>query len=97
VYYAADVRLLSASDEGGESGVLPVRVPSTQQPPSTAMQSMMNPCRSSSGSSQAGSVHSRVRSLWTTRVPWQWSRKWSKSRPQSGQLLMSSWYQLPSS
>jgi hypothetical protein len=38
-----------------------------------------------------------VRSLWTTRVPWQWSRKWSKSRPQSGQLLMSSWYQLPSS
>jgi hypothetical protein len=42
-------------------------------------------------------VHSRVRSLWTTRVPWQWSRKWSKSRPQSGQLLMSSWYQLPSS
>jgi hypothetical protein len=54
VYYAADVRLLFASDEGGESGVLPVRVPSTQQPPSTAMQSMMNPCRSSSGSSQAG-------------------------------------------
>ena len=86
MYYAADVRLLFASDEGGE-----------QQPPSTAMQSMMNPCRSSSGSSQAGSVHSRVRSLWTTRVPWQWSRKWSKSRPQSGQLLMSSWYQLPSS
>jgi hypothetical protein len=36
-----------------------------------------------------------VRSLWTTRVPWQWSRKWSKSRPQSGQLLMRPCYQLP--
>ena len=71
MHYAADVRLLFASDEGGESSVLPVIAPSTQQPPSTAMQSMMNPCRSSSGSSQAGSVHSRVRSLWTTRVPWQ--------------------------
>jgi hypothetical protein len=93
VYYAADVRLLFASDEGGESGVLAVRVPSTQQPPSTAIQSMTNACRSSSGSSQAGSVHSRVRSLWTTRVPWQWSRKWSKSRPQSGQLLIGPCYQ----
>jgi hypothetical protein len=38
-----------------------------------------------------------VRSLWTTRVPWQWSRKWSKSRPQSGQLLMRPCYQPPPS
>jgi hypothetical protein len=71
--YAAAVRLLFASDEGGESGGLSVRVESTQQPPSTAMQSMMNSCRKSSGSSQPAFVHSRVRSLCTTRVPWQWS------------------------
>ena len=62
----------------------------SQQPPSTAAQSMMNTCRSRSPSSQAAFVHSTVRSLCTTSVPWQWST----SRSQSTQLLMPSLYQL---